>query len=233
MFDIYNCVSISVTNSIFIDNSGTGISRHSFRANTGAVSIGYNNIPASFSRINITAKVSDCTFINNRATARRMVRSSSSAFFSRIFSGRGGAVGVFYNESYYNINVEILDNHFESNYARSFGGAVFFIFFGEGTQNINILKRNTFINNFAHLGGGAVLSTFISNGVVGRPHSVLISDCTFIGNAGQTGGALFAYPAYECKYRSVLTEHVIQFVLIVYQCLSFFLLASVHSTLCT
>lgn len=109
-------------------------------------------------------------------------------------------MGVFYNESYHNITVEILDSHFESNYARSFGGGVFFVFFGEGTQNTNALKRNVFINNYALLGGGAILSTFFSNGISGRPHSVLMSDCTFVGNTGQTGGAIFLYPAYECKF---------------------------------
>jgi hypothetical protein len=161
------------------------------------VSIGYNNIPHSFSQISTT--VNHCTFTNNRATASKIVRSSSSAFSSHIFSGRGGGIGVFYNESYHNITVGILDNSFENNYARSFGGGVFFVFFGEGTQNINTLERNTFVNNYALLGGGAVLSTFFSNGVSGRPHSVLMSDCLFIGNSGQTGGALFVYPAYECK----------------------------------
>ena len=196
--DIYNCANISVVGSTFADNSGTGISRHSFRANTGAVSIGYNNIPAFFSQISTT--VIHCTFTNNRATASRIVRSSSSTFYSQIFSGRGGAIGVFYNESYYNISVGIFDNCFENNYARSFGGGIFIVFFGEGTQNINTLERNTFINNYALLGGGAILSTFFSNGVSGRPHSVLISDCLFVGNNGQTGGALFVYPAYECKF---------------------------------
>lgn len=110
-------------------------------------------------------------------------------------------MGVFYNESYYNITVRILDNHFENNYARSFGGAVYLVMFGEGTQNVNILERNVFLNNFSPLGGGAIISTFFSNGVVGRPHSTFISDCTFTGNVGQTGGALFIYPAYECEYQ--------------------------------
>ena len=104
VFDIYNCASILVADSTFVDNSGTGISRHSFRANTGTVSIGYNNIPA-FNVSKIVTEVSHCTFINNRAMASRNVQSSSSAFSSQIFSGRGGAVGVFYNESYYDITI--------------------------------------------------------------------------------------------------------------------------------
>ena len=197
MFDIFNSGEVSITNSSFIDNSGTGISRRSFRANTGAVSIGYNNIPTLFPRV--TLEVTQCNFTNNSATATKRVRSTNVAFFSRVFSGRGGAVGVFYNESYYNITVRISDNHFVNNFARSFGGAVYLVMFGEGTQNVNILERNVFIDNFAVLGGGAIISTFFSNGVEGRPHSTFISDCAFIGNVGQTGGALFVYPAYECK----------------------------------
>ena len=93
----------------------------------------------------------------------------------------------------------ILDNYFENNYARSFGGAVIIIFFGEGTRNVNIMRRNIFINNYAFHGGGALVTTFFSNGVSEWPHSVLISDCTFVGNIGQTGGGIFVYPAYERK----------------------------------
>ena len=198
MFDIFDCSNISVICSSFVDNSGTGISRYSYRGNTGAVSIGYNNIPITISEV--VAEIRHCNFTNNRATAERIVRSSSSAFGSRIFSGRGGAVGVFYNESYHDVVVRITDNNFQNNYARSFGGAVYLNMFGEGTQNIHILERNTFIKNFAVLGGGAVLNTFFSNGVVGRPHSTFISDCVFEGNAGQTGGALFVNPAYESMW---------------------------------
>ena len=197
MFDILNSADVSITDSTFVDNSGTGISRHSFRANTGAVAIGYNNIPASFSQISLN--MTQCNFTNNSATATKSVRSTNSAFFSRVFTGRGGAVGVFYNESYYNIIINISDNQFKNNYARSFGGAVYLVMFGEGTQNMNILERNSFIDNFALLGGGGIISTFFSNGVVGRPHSTFISDCNFTGNVGQTGGGLFVYPAYECK----------------------------------
>lgn len=197
VFDIFNSADVSITDSTFTDNSGTGISRSSFRANTGAVAVGYNNIPRFFTQVML--EVAQCNFTNNSATAIRSVRSTNSAFFSRVFTGRGGAIGVFYNESYYDISVRISDNRFENNYARSFGGAVYLVMFGEGTQNINILERNTFINNFAPLGGGGIISTFFSNGVVGRPHSTLISDCIFVGNVGQTGGGLFVYAAYECK----------------------------------
>ena len=197
VFDIFNCGNISITDSTFTDNSGTGISRYSFRANTGAVAIGYNNIPTSFPQV--AARVERCNFTNNRATAKRSFRSTSSAFSSQIFTGRGGAIGVFHNESYYDVYISISDSHFENNYARSFGGAIYLVDFGYGTQNQNILERNMFVDNFACLGGGAVISTFFSNGLGERPHSALISDCAFIGNRAQSGGALFVYQAYESR----------------------------------
>ena len=197
MFDIFNTADISITDSSFIDNSGTGISRYSFRANTGAVSIGYNNIPTSFPLHVIVAEVARCNFINNRATAANKVRSTNAAFFSRIFSGRGGGLGFFLDESFYNILLRISDNLFESNYAQSFGGALYLVTFGEGTQNTYILKGNDFIDNLAPLGGGAMSNTFFSNGIPSDPHRLLMTDCLFKGNVGQTGGALSLYLPYE------------------------------------
>lgn len=197
VFDIYNSAEVSITDSTFVNNSGTGISRFSFRANTGAVAVGYNNIPNKFTRISL--EVLRCNFTNNSATAERRVRSTNSAFFSQVFSGRGGGIGIFYNESFYNISVRISDNFFINNYARSFGGGVYMVVFGDGTQNINSLERNVFTGNFARLGGGGIICTFFSNGLPERPHSTFITDCTFDNNAGQTGGGLFLYQPYECK----------------------------------
>ena len=197
VLDIFNCADVTVIESTFVDNSGTGISRHSFRANTGAVSIGYNNAPVNFPQI--VAKVVQCAFINNRATAANMVRVTNNAFSTQIFSGRGGGLGVFCSESYHNISVIINDTYFENNYARSFGGALYLVKFGEQTQNVYMLNGNNFTNNVAPLGGGAVDNTFFSSGIPDSPNTLLISDCTFVGNIGQTGGALSSYLPYAGK----------------------------------
>ena len=198
VFDIFNSAVISIADSTFVDNSGTGISRFSFRANTGAVAVGYNNIPRIYREISL--EVLRCNFTNNRATAVQRFRSTNTAFFSQIFSGRGGGIGVFHKESFYDVSARICDSHFERNYARSFGGGVYFVVFGSGTQNTKVFERNAFVDNSADLGGGAVLDTFFSNGVIERPHSTFITDSVFSGNAGQTGGALLVYQAYECKF---------------------------------
>lgn len=194
VFDIFNSANVSLANSTFANNRGTGISRYSFRANTGAVSIGYNNVPRHFQLVK--AIVTECKFTTNKATAFHKVRSTNAAFFSRIFSGRGGGLGIFCNESYYNISLKLVDNRFENNYARSFGGALYFVTFGEGTQNVYSLNKNVFINNSAPLGAGAISNTFFSDGVPGSPHQLLMTDCMYDGNLGQSGGALSLYLPY-------------------------------------
>ena len=197
VLDIYNCQSTSLTNSSFVDNTGSGISNSSYRGNTGAVSIGFNNVPDHISFPNV--QVSGCNFTNNSATARSVFRTTSQAFFSQIFSGRGGALGVFINESFYNISVVISDCRFEHNYARSFGGGMFLIFTGFNTQHTINVDRTWVISNMAVLGGGGVQVSYISNGIPGSPHMVNFTDCVFDGNRGVAGGAMYVYPSFVGK----------------------------------
>ena len=162
------------------------------------MSIGYNNAPTYFPQI--VAKVIQCAFINNRATAANNVRSTNAAFFTRKFTGRGGGLGVFCNETYHNISLQITDNYFENNYAKSFGGALYFVKFGEWTQTTYNLSGNSFTNNVAPLGGGAISNTFFSSGIPGSPNRLLMTDCIFIGSIGQSGGALSLYLPYAGKF---------------------------------
>ncbi len=210
VLDIYNTPRITLLGCVFFNNSGTGISRNSFRGNTGAVSIGFNNVeldqqadgqPQVF--------VSNCNFTRNRATAESFFRSTNSAFFSRIFTGRGGGLGLFVNESLHYINALISDNHFQDNYARSFGGGLYMVIFGANTQNMFLVRRNTFVDNTALLGAGGLLMTFFSVGVRGTPHTTIISDCTFSGNMGESGGAVLTYIADEGNVGLIIHYHVI------------------------
>ena len=104
-------------------------------------------------------------------------------------------MGVFFNEDYHNVTVRIVDNRFQSNYARSFGGGVFFVIFNEGTHHVLDLKRNTFDSNIAVLGGGGLLMTFISNGIREDPHITSVVDCLFQSNSATSGGAVMVYAA--------------------------------------
>ena len=189
---------ITITNSTFFNNSGTGISRISFRANTGAVAIGFNNIVINRDS-DQKIFVSQCNFTGNRATAEAFYRTTDSAFFSQIFTGRGGGLGIYINDSQHNITAMIYDNFFVSNYARSFGGGVYLVIFGDNTQNKLLLKRNVFESNLAMLGAGGVIMSFFSIGMREIPHTTILTDCTFLGNSGESGGAVFAYIQEEGK----------------------------------
>ena len=191
VLDIYNCQSTSLTNSSFVNNSGTGISNSSYRGNTGAVSFGFNGVPSNISFPNV--RVSGCNFTNNSATEDSVFRTSSETFSSQIFSGRGGALGVFINESFYNISVIISDCRFEHNYARSFGGSMYFVFNGFNTQHTISVDRTHIVSNTAVLGGGGIEIPYGSNGLPGLPHTVTFTDCVFDRNKAAAGGGLHIY----------------------------------------
>ena len=197
VLDIYNCPSISITDSTFMNNSGTGISRLPFRANTGAVAIGLNNIDTNATDIRFI--IQGCDFIGNQATAKRFFRTPDNAVFNGIYTGRGGGLGVFVNESDHNVECIISDNSFVGNYARSYGGGLFMVAFGNDTHSTFTIMRNNFTDNTACLGGGAIISTFFSTALKGNPNVINITDTAFIGNAAESGGALLYYLAYEGK----------------------------------
>ncbi len=191
VFDIFNSVDITIMSSIFFNNSGTGISRKAFRGNTGAVSIGFNNIELDQQEGGQPQiSVSNCNFTRNRATAIALVRSTDAVFTNNIFSGRGGGLGIFIDDSRYNITAFIYDNVFVSNYGRSYGGGLFIVIFGEDTQNVFLVKRNEFKDNLAELGAGGLLMTFNSAGFTEAPHTTIVSECSFIGNSGRSGGGI-------------------------------------------
>ena len=200
VLDIFNCPNITITGSTFFNNSGTGISRTPFRANSGAVAIGFDNIDVEL--VNPVFMVTRCNFTNNRATAKSLFRPPNNAVFNRIFSGRGGGIGMYINE--YNITGSITDSFFIENSVRLYGGAIFLVVFGKQTQNTVLVQRNVFKNNVAELGGGAIISTFFSNGAHDSPHTVVMEDCSFTGNRAETGGATLIYLAFEGNLRSYI-----------------------------
>lgn len=110
---------------------------------------------------------------------------------------------MFFNEDAQNVTLRIVDNLFLSNYAQSFGGAVFLVIFNEGIHHVLDLERNVIDSNSARLGGGAVQMTFISNGIPEEPHITSFVDCLFHNNSGPSGGAVYVYPAFQGTYESI------------------------------
>ena len=161
------------------------------------MAIGFNNIQSYIP--NPVFVVRHCNFTNNQATAESFFRTPNNAVFNGIYTGRGGGIGIYVNESFHNISGIISDSFFVGNFVRLYGGGVFLVVFGSGTQSHLLVERNVFERNVARLGGGAIITTYFSRGTEGSPHTTIIKDCTFNGNTAETGGAALLYLAYEGK----------------------------------
>lgn len=157
------------------------------------MSFGYNTLPSNFSSPFLIVQSS--TFINNSATAEFLFLTSSRAFFAEVFTGRGGGIGVFINESRHDITVTITDCIFEGNRAKSFGGGLFLLLGGFSTHHKVFVLNNCFDSNVAEQGGGAIQSSFYNNGPQDEPLLALYDNCTIRNNTAKAGGGIFVVPS--------------------------------------
>ena len=186
--EIYNSETVSITNSHFSDNTGSGIILRPFRGNTGSVAITY--FVSSRSNKNPDIKVVNTTFFNNSVFARRTYRYSSRTFFRGLLTGRAGGLGVFIYEIYHNVTIHVDGCTFQDNYAQSYGGGLYFVYSGRNSQYTGTVSNCEFIRNTGDLGGGGISIALGSSGLVGAPHILNIRDCLFKTNRGNYGGGL-------------------------------------------
>ena len=201
--EIYNCENVLITHSLFCSNRGTGSSQVPFRGNTGAVSIGYYNL---VSDNDIVVDVINTTFINNSALANTTFRSTSHAFFNGILTGRAGGLGVFVHEDFSSVIVRVIDCVFQENYARSYGGGLYFVYSGNRTVQkaigtLPVIKGHvsncSFVRNIAGLGGGGFIVSIQTRGPIDAPHLLHFEDCLFDSNVGNYGGAFYYYVIFH------------------------------------
>jgi len=190
--DIYNSAHVQIINSNFSNNSGNGSVHLPFRGNTGAVAIGYNNNPITTD--SPTILVENCLFTSNQAISRSSY-TADYAVFNRIFTGRGGALGLLINESSNNLTAVIKSCQFINNFAVSFGGGVYVVLDGKDTQHRVTVSNCWFVNNTGTLGAGGILITYFTNGKHSFPMTARIQNCSFFGNQGKYGGATYVFPA--------------------------------------
>ena len=191
VFDIYGCAKVNITNSNFIDNSGTGGVLLPFRGNTGAVSIGY----FQNQQTNAIVLVENCTYINNQAAiSNESLLASSHSALNGIFVGRGGAIGLLVYESSYNVTIAITNSKFVNNHASAFGGAIYVVISGDNSQHITSIENCEFTNNIAIVGGG-IFSALFSSAHHNFPTTLTVEKCYFGGNQGRLGGAISVIPS--------------------------------------
>ena len=195
VLDIYNSIHVTIANSNFSNNSGTGNVLLPFRGNAGAVAIAYNkNQSTSLANSNIS--VENCLFTDNQANvSAESFLTSSNIVRQGVFNGRGGGLALLINDSFHNITASVNNCQFVNNFASSFGGGFYTVFDGRGTQHMLTVKNSQFINNAGTLGSGGLNVAYITNGEFNYPITTLIQNCYFFENQGEIGGAIYIFPA--------------------------------------
>ena len=206
VLDLYNCISINIDNSTFINNIGRGTVFLPLRGNTGAVSIGYHNSDNFDNNTTPTISITDCCFENNDAAVKDDTFSTSTtAFLLNRFTGRGGSIAFLMNLTVGDLNVNINRCMFKQNHAVSFGGAIYMLFSSRELYHMIIIEDCLFINNVADNGAGAVQVTFHRAEVLsGQPITAIIRNCNFTGNSAVIGGAVFLFPSLEGEEGNLL-----------------------------
>ena len=196
VLDIYNSAHVTITDSNFSNNSGTGNVLLPFRGNTGAVAIGYNENGSSTFVTSPNILVQNCSFTNNRANvSTKSFLTTNNIVTQGIFTGRGGGLGVLINDSFHNITTVISNCQFINNFAASFAGGCYLVLHGMGTQHNVTMDNCEFRNNTGVLGAGAINVGYLTNGELDLVMTVMIKNSCFIRNQGVTGGAILIFPA--------------------------------------
>ena len=121
--DVYNCLDIEVTNSVFNHNNVTAFN-NPFRGDSAGLSVGYH-----FQRIPPTCpilSVRDCEFSQNKAAVSSDESDQiNKALNNNTYPARGGGMSMIIIEDYANITANIDNCVFRDNFAAAFGGAAY------------------------------------------------------------------------------------------------------------
>ena len=205
VFDIHNCINVTVSDCYFLNNHGTGIILEPFRGNTGALAISYNNLNTSLQYLgNPNIIVSNCKFSNNSAYAVANILNINERFSAGVLTGRGGAMALFINETNTDISARVSNCSYNENYAREFGGGLYVNFISLGGHNaLHVSVENSwFYTNQAIRGGGGLLFTGSSRSDTFNSYTIM--KCHFESNGGTMGGAVFFAVAISKGHSNVV-----------------------------
>jgi len=206
VFDLYNCMHITIANSTFIENYGSGELLLPFRGNAGAVSIGYYNYDITSTA---TVLITDSSFVSNEARVKtETFQDSTGAFIAGRFTGRGGGLALLMNPSSGNLSVTIRRCLFTDNHAVSFGGALYVIIGAVEQYYTVTVEDSLFVNNSVDNGGGGIqLSFTAAQGLPGYPITAKIRNCSFIGNKAIIGAGTFFFILSPKQYSIAIFEN--------------------------
>ena len=186
--NIYNCPSVNVTACSFEHNGPSAVIKPEiFRGHSGGMSVAYYNIDSP-QRPHF--HISNCTFINNTADPSIFgnQRTTSQAFRQRVFTGRGGGLGILIRGTT-PVTGSVESCVFMDNRARSFGGGFYTVQSGLSNHTI-MVRASLFTGNSAGTGAGGLLAGFIDGGDSQNSNKLIAYGCTFVRNYSPHGGAI-------------------------------------------
>ena len=157
-----------------------------------------------YSDSTVELTIRNCTFNNNSANIND-VNNSRPVLLKT--NGHGGAIIVRLAGSS-DSSISIANTVFSNNHAQVDGGAIYFSFSEQATNNTVTMSNLKFINNTVdEASGGAVSINSFSISYFTR---IFVSDCDFINNSGNAGGA-FSAVLYDSDEDSATQQDSIAF----------------------
>ena len=131
--------------------------------------------------------------------SRFLERGVNSGINQNQFTGRGGGMGVYINTiNNSSVTVNVRNCSFKNNYAEFFGGGLYvYLSGGNLSRNHSISVEDThFVNNSAVATGGAIHMALLIQNLDFPGSQISYTNCTFISNMADYGGAMSAIQAY-------------------------------------
>lgn len=188
VLEIHNCINVSIIGTQFFNNTGHGMIHESFRGNTGCLSISYHSMDVTLT--DATVYVHNCEFVNNTAYVNVNFATPESILTRRVYTGRGGAVGLFVSENNFTVTTVMTDCHFLYNQADAYGGAVYIVHRGYAPHEATI-GNTMFSKNGVKFGGGGLI--LVGLGESESPRVFLVVKCTFDSNMANIAGSGLYY----------------------------------------
>ena len=196
--NVYNFNQLIVVGCTFEHNGPASfIKFKDYKGHTGGLSVSlFRHTSLHQTELNVTIR--DTIFHNNSAMPEETAQRSPSQLFDQfIFTGRGGALGLFFGNNISRVNAEVMNCLFENNAALTFGGAAYVVFSSRSNHNVKIWNCR-FRRNRSGFGAGALFVGFFDTGTSSIHSTVSIMETQFTENSAEQGGScVVSSPGYQ------------------------------------
>ena len=187
---MYNFHNLTVLGCLFEHNGPASfVDFANYRGYCGGLSVSLDSYISQHQTH--TLLVRDVIFKNNSALPdEQATRSSSQVFDKFVFTGRGGALGIFLGSDIGTLKAEVSDCVFEENSALLFGGAMYIVFHSTSKNSSVMVHDCLFRRNQCRFSSGALFGGFFGVGTPTKHSTLTLQNLVFIENSAQQGGSV-------------------------------------------